>query len=61
MICYKYLFVYLTLPGTHPLFMVRKASSKSEINICSNKNETGLVKYYMNLQLISKLDALAKL
>ena len=44
-------FVYLTIPGTRPLLM-RKLnlfvlyiypSAQSEIHICSNKHETGLV------------------
>ena len=43
-------FVYLAIPGTPPL-LIRKqkcliylyATAKSEIHICSNKHETGLV------------------
>ena len=43
-------FVYLAIPGTHPLFMGMQklffnlyATAKSIIHICSNKHETGLV------------------
>ena len=43
-------FLYLAIPGTRPLFMRKQnalfylyATTKSEIQICSNKHETGLV------------------
>ena len=49
--CYalNYHFVYLAIPGTRPLFMRKQdvfvlyATAKSEIHLCSNKHETGLV------------------
>ena len=44
-------FVYLTIPRTRPLSMMKQnkfvlfiyATAKSEIHICSNKHETALV------------------
>ena len=50
LLCYGYAlnfhFVYLAMPGTREskicLFCLY-ATTKSEINICSNKHETGLV------------------
>ena len=43
-------FVYLTIPGTRPLSVINQnvfvlfiCNRKSEILICSNKHETGLV------------------
>ena len=52
--CYGYAlncqFVYLAIPGTRPLFMRKQnvfvlfiCNRKSEIRVCSNKHETGLV------------------
>ena len=52
--CYGYvlncLFVYLVIPGIHPLFMRKHklfilftCNLENEIHFCSNKHETGLV------------------
>ena len=52
--CYGYALnyhlVYLAIPGTRPLYIKKQnvfvllyATAKSEIQICSNKHETGLV------------------
>ena len=51
--CYGYVLnchlVYLAIPGTRPLSMKKQnlfylyANAKSEIQICSNKHETGLI------------------
>ena len=56
--CYGYALnchlVYLAIPGTRPLcmkkqnmFVLSNASAKSEIQICSNEHETGLVNVYI--------------